>query len=152
MPTPKELAQIVEQYDEQDWYDFLDELDEVSRRRRQREPEPEPPVGNDRDALAEWIARRHFLVGSSIREIWYLTGDSPPEEIRLLELDERFAGPDQEPGRIGMLEFALGMPESPFRLFVADVTSDELEEIQAGRLSLPAGWKLDGARIWRRRE
>ena len=36
--TPAELAHQVEQLDDEDWYDFLDELDEVSRRRCHASP------------------------------------------------------------------------------------------------------------------
>jgi hypothetical protein len=68
--TPAELAHQVEQLDDEDWYDFLDELDDVSRRRRQREPELSEPAGTSRDEVAAWVARKHIIADSAIREVW----------------------------------------------------------------------------------
>lgn len=149
MPTPAELARLTEHFDTAEWYDFLDELDAVTRRRRQREGEPDPPPGTDRDTLAAWIARKHFLIDSGIREIWFLPQEAPAEEIRLLEVNNRLAGPDSD--RVEAVDFVLDIQGCPFQLLVADVTSDELEQIKEGRLSLPEGWTLDGNVVWRRR-
>jgi hypothetical protein len=150
MPTPKELAQIVEQYDQEQWFDFLDELDAVSRRRRGRDPEPDEPASNDRDSVAGWIARRHLLADRSIQEIWYMGQGAPPDEIRLLEVSDRLSSPDARGSAVHPMEFGLGRTEGPFRLLVADVTSDEVEDIKAGRLALPPGWQPGGVRIGRR--
>ena len=69
MPTPQELARTAEQYDEEQWFEFLDELDAVSRRRQRRAEEPAPPATAERDAMAHWMARKHLVSDSGIREI-----------------------------------------------------------------------------------
>lgn len=149
MPTPVELARLTEQFDTAQWYDFLDELDAVTRRRRQREGEPDPPPGTDRDTLAAWIAQKHFLIDSGIRGIWYLPQEAPAEEIRLLEVNNRLAGPAS--GSVEAVDFVLDIHGCPFQLLVADITSDELEQIREGHLTLSEGWTLDGNTVWRRR-
>ncbi|MGD0039672.1 MAG: hypothetical protein ABSE84_04495, partial [Isosphaeraceae bacterium] len=82
MPTPEQIAQMAEVLGDTDWLEFLDQLDAVSRRRRQRQAEPEPPNGQDRDEVAAWIARRHLLADSAVRQVWYLPEAAPPNEIR----------------------------------------------------------------------
>jgi hypothetical protein len=64
------------------WYRYLDELDEASRRRRHRTPAPDPPADRSRDDVAARVAREHLLVDSSIREVFYLPQAAPPDEIR----------------------------------------------------------------------
>ncbi len=86
MPTPEQIAQMAEVLGDNDWLEFLDQLDADSRRRRQRQAEPEPPNGQDRDEVAAWIARSHFLADSAIRQVWYLPEAAPPNEIRFLEV------------------------------------------------------------------
>ena len=78
MLTPQELAHTAEQYDEGQWFEFLDELDAVSRRRQRRVGEPAPPATADRDAMARWVARKHLVSDSGIREIWYFPQGAPP--------------------------------------------------------------------------
>jgi hypothetical protein len=173
MPTPQELARTAEQYDEEQWFEFLDELDAVSRRRQRRAEEPAPPaaavgVGRvsasaavraesappaaaERDAMAHWIARKHLVSDSGIREIWYLPQGSPPDEIRLLEVNDRLALSDAEAARVEPIEFGLAGQDSRFKLLVADVSGDQLDAIKAGRLDLPRGWELSGMIIWGRR-
>jgi len=149
MPTPGELARLAEQFDRAQWFDFLDEVDAVARRRRQREAtEPDGPPANDRDTAAAWLAQQHFLVDVSIRAIWYLPHNAPPDEIRLLEVADRLAGPDVS--QLGALDFGLDIEGSAFRLVVADATSEELERVQAKELALPEGWTLEQAIEWRR--
>jgi hypothetical protein len=151
MPSPAELARIVEAYDEEDWFEFLDQMDAVYRHRRERESEPDPPVEAGREPLVDWIARGHLIADRSIREIWFLPKGAPPDEIRLIEVNDRLTGPDPGQGPIGTMSFGLGLEGNPFRLSVADVTSEELERIKAGLLTLPPGWALDDHKIYHRR-
>jgi hypothetical protein len=144
MPTPQELAHAAEQYDEEQWFEFLDELDAVSRRRQQRDPAAPAPAGADRDRLALWIAKKHLAADSSIRKVLYLPKGAPADEIHLLEVNGRLALPEAERGRIEPIEFGLNVEGAPIRLFVADITSEQLDAIKAGSLALPAGWDLDG--------
>jgi hypothetical protein len=146
MHTPSEVAKIAEQFDDQQWYELLDEIDEVSRRRG-REQSPSKPAGTGRDEVAAWLAKKHFIADSSIREVWYLPCAAPPDEIRLLEVNDRLAGTGPHAEAI---EFGLDVEGAHFRLFIADVTSDFLDQIKADPHLLPAGWSLDGNVILRR--
>jgi hypothetical protein len=148
MPIPEELAKQAEQLDDEQWYDFLDELDEVSRRRRQRTDVPSKPPSGNRDDVAAWVARTHFVADPSIREVWYLPGGAPTHEIRFLEVNEHLSGPGP---KIEPVDFGLDIEGLDFRLVVADVTSDQLNQIKANPSLLPAGWSLDGKKVWGRR-
>src|SRR5207244_2354342 len=77
-----------EQIDEEDWYSYLDDVDDEARRLRERSPWPETPRDASRDAVAEWLAKQHFITDTTIREIWYLPQGAPPNEIRFLEVSE----------------------------------------------------------------
>ena len=68
MPTPQELARTAEQYDEEQWFEFLDELDAVSRRRQRRAEEPTPPAAAERDTMAHWMAGKHLVSVSGSRD------------------------------------------------------------------------------------
>lgn len=136
-----------DQTGDEPWYDYLDKLDEDSRRRRKRLNEPMPPVGKSRDEVAAWVARTHLIADSGVREVWYLPREAPPEEIRLLELSDRLAGNESKAEAI---DFGLDVEGVKFRLFVADITSEQLEQIKKDPSRLPSGWSLDESKIWRR--
>lgn len=138
---PEQLA--VEQ-----WFDFLDTIDEASRLRRQRAEEPDSPAGKSRDEVAAWVAGKHLLVDSGIREIWYLPQGAPSDEIRFLELNDRFVGNGSQ---VEAIDFGLDVEGARFHLFVADITSEQLAEIKQDPARLPAGWSLERNTIWRRR-
>jgi len=132
---------------DEEWYLQLDRYDEASRLRRQKAEAPAPPKTGSRDEVAAWVARRHLIADSTIREVWYLPRAAPPEEIRLLELNDRLAGAESKAEAI---DFGLDVEGAQYRLFVADVTSDELDQIKRDPSRLPSGWSLDDNRIWRR--
>lgn len=148
MSLPIELARQAEQLDEEQWLDFLDELDEVARRRRQRPEEPWGPASTNRDDVAAWVAKGHLLADRSIREIWYLPDGAPPNEIRFLARNDRLAGfgPKVEP-----LRFGQDIDGAHFLVAIADVTSEQLDQIQQDASLLPPGWSLNGKRVWGRR-
>ncbi|HEY4308692.1 MAG TPA: hypothetical protein VGN12_04485 [Pirellulales bacterium] len=138
-----------DQLGDEGWFDYLDELDEeVTRESGNRQAMLDTPEPRDRDAVAEWLAKRHFIADSGIREVWYLPGGSPPQEIRLLELNDRVTGDDVA---VEPIDFGLDIQGCEFRLFVADVTGDQLLRISRDSSGLPRGWSLDGTKIWRRR-
>ena len=143
-----ELVRQAEQLNDAQWYDFLDALDEVAKRRRQRGSDiPDQPKDRSRDGVALWVALNHLAVDPSIREIWFLP-QGPDDEIRLLEISERTESPGDE---IIPFEFALDVEGAQFRLREADLTSDQFAQIRSGQLALPEGWSLEGARIAGRR-
>ena len=138
-----------DQTGEQDWFDYLDQLDEAVRHRRVRPEELDRPHGIDRDSVAAWVARQHFKVDSAIREIWYLPAAAPADEIRLLELSDRFPAGDfgLEP-----IDFGLDVEGAPFTLMVADVTTEQPDRVRQGKAPLPADWSLADAKVWGRRD
>jgi hypothetical protein len=137
-----------EQTPDEDWYDYLDKLDEGARRRRRRPDELGQPKSKDREAIAAWVARNHFIADSGVREVWYLPKGAPPDEIRLLELSDRLPGNES---KVEAIDFGLDIEGMPFRLVVADVTTDQLEQVKEDPSRLPKGWSLDENRIWSRR-
>lgn len=138
-PTPNQV-------DDQQWYEYLDRIDEEARRRRSRDSGA--PAGRDRDSVAAWVARKHLIADVGVREIWYLPTGAPEDEIRLLELN------DQMPGDESILEAqdfgVVDIDGASFHLYVADVTTNQLEQAQKDPSQLPSGWSLDGRQFWRR--
>ncbi len=132
--------------DEQ-WYGYLDKLDEDSRRRRENEKAPEMPAGKTQQDVAAWIAKKHLFIDPSIREIWYLPKGAPANEIRLLELNDRLATAEEKAEAV---DFGVDVNGAHFLLFVADITSEELEQIKRDSSRLPKGWSLEANTIWRR--
>ena len=147
MTTPAEIARQAEQFDDKQWYEFLDAIDEVSRRRRQRAPAPTSPTGQGRDEVAAWLAQQHFVVDSGIREVWYLPHLAPPEEIRFLEVNDRFGG---NGAKAEAIDFGLDIEGARFRLLVADITSEQLDQIKQDPSRLPPEWSLHESTRWSR--
>jgi hypothetical protein len=77
MPTPNELVHQAELLDDEQWLTFLEALDEASRRRRQQRTGPAMPAADSRDEVAAWVARKHLLADSGIREVRYLLNGAP---------------------------------------------------------------------------
>ena len=132
---------------DEEWYSYLDKLDEASRRRRNRVDASAEPISSNRDDVAAWVASKHRIVDSSIREVWYLPNNAPADEIRLLEVNDRLAGPETT---AEAFEYGLDVEGARYRLLVADVTSDQLKQIKRDASGLPPGWSLDGTKVWRR--
>ena len=136
-----------EQTKDEDWYEYLDRVDDDSRERRRRVQSAPAPAGKSRDDVAAWVAERHRIVDSGIREVWYLPEGAPPDEIRFLEVNDRLAGDESKAEAV---DFGLDVNGKHFTLCVADVTSDQLVEIERNPSILPAGWSLSGKKVWRR--
>ncbi len=49
------------------------------------------------------------------------------------------------------VDFGLNVAGKPFRLFVADITTDQLLQLRQDPSRLPPGWSIDGASHWGRR-
>ncbi len=64
-PKPEEYASDMTQ---DEWFDFLDEADIATRIRKEKSNHYEPPLGNDRDKVAEWVAKRHMGADGGIQE------------------------------------------------------------------------------------
>ncbi|MBI1915187.1 MAG: hypothetical protein HYS12_10680 [Planctomycetes bacterium] len=132
---------------DEDWFESLEVFDKASRERRQRSEMPASPTGTDRDEVAAWLAKTHFLADTGLREIWYLPQGAPPDELRFLEVNERLGSES----KVEPIDFGLEVGGTHFLLFVADITGDQLAQIKQDPSRLPPGWSLSGARNWRRR-
>ena len=145
-PVPEEYAKSMTQ---DEWFDFLEEADVATKFRKSITQPDKPQKGGNRDEIAEWVAKRHMGSDGGIQQVWSLPVGSPTDEIRLLEVSERFTGEAQkiEPVNIG-----LDIDGAKYRLLVADISANQLGKIKADPSnSLPDGWKIDGALIWGRR-
>lgn len=102
----------------------------------------------DRDRYARWYAQRHFDIDRAIERILYLPANSPGREIRLLEVN----GMISETTPPEPIDFGVDAGEADAHtLYVLDVTPAQWEAIQAGEISLPAGWSLDDSQELGRR-
>lgn len=137
-----------DQFDDEVWYDYLDKVDDDASRRRQRQSEILPPLAHDRDTVAAWVAKKHLVADNSIREVWYLPNGASPDEIRLLELNDRLGTLNSDANAI---DFGLDVNGARFRLLVADISSEQLDRIKKGRSNLPTGWSLADNQVWGRR-
>jgi hypothetical protein len=100
-----------------------------------------PELLFDRDVLARWYADEHIKSDPGIRAVYYLPDNSPPCEIRLVEINELIAERSDE----ALEPFILGVntgTESEHRLAVLDVTPSQWDRIASGLTPLPPGWTL----------
>ena len=105
-------------------------------------------VTKERAAFAEWLARQHLRFDSRLTQVVYLPAGAPTDEVRLLEVN---TGLYPQPGNpIVPVETTPAVTELPFRVWVADVTPDEWQQIQTSPALLPSGWSLAGNQITRR--
>jgi hypothetical protein len=110
-------------------------------------PSPRPDPQATARQFAEWLAKRHMSSDLALERIIYLPAGAPDDEIRLLEVNRLLHPPD--PDIIEPLDFS--PDDLPFKVFVADITSDQWEQVQREPDAvLPPGWKLDGNLIFTR--
>jgi len=145
MPDRDELIQTLAQLDAA----TLEDVITSAYRQRQvaeGDASPAPPGPHAKpQQFAHWLAKRHLSSDGAIERVVYLPTDSPGDEIRLLEVN-RFLNPP-DPDAVEPLDFTPDI-DLPFRVFVADVTTDQWERIkQAPESILPAGWKMEGNQI-----
>jgi hypothetical protein len=98
--------------------------------------------------FAQWLARRHMSSDAAIERVVYLPAGSPANEIRLLEINRFLNAPDVDV--IEPLDFS-PVGELPYKVFVADVTMDQWEQIRREPgATLSDGWNLENNRIYSR--
>ena len=128
---------------------YSDLIRRVDAERRQSVEQEErdhpPPSAMSRDEFAHWIGRSHFAIDKGISQILYLPTGAPPEEVRLLEVNELVHIPENAP--VEGLDFMPDIAGIDYRLFVADVTPRQFQAIQEGALALPAGWSLERSQL-----
>lgn len=140
-PTP---VKAEERMESDEWFDHLDDLDAAVKHRRERDPNPDPKPGSTRDEIAEWLSKTHLSVDGSIREVWYLPTGAPEDEIRLIEVNDRYVG---EGAEIVPFDMGIEVNGAPFKLRVVDITPNQLEKIKTDSSMLPKGWNITDQKI-----
>jgi hypothetical protein len=144
-PSEQDFAKMTQD----EWFDYLEEADTGARIRKKLYEPAEPTPGSTREQIAEWVAKRHMAADGGILQVLFLQSGSPADEIRLLEVSERYTG---EAAKIEPVDFGLDVVGANFKLVVADITVQQLGKIRADPAKmLPSGWKLNDAIVWGRR-
>lgn len=96
------------------------------------------------EQVVSHLVRSHFEIEEAIDQIvWLRNGDE--QEIHLIEVNRNTL----PTGSVEVFYFAPS-PDVPFPVRVADVTSQEWEQVQNGQIPLPGGWTLERASIFQR--
>ena len=99
----------------------------------------------DRDSLAKWYAEQHLLTDPGINAIFYLPTGAPEREIRLVEVNHLMAERTDE--SLVPIDFGVNIGiENAHSLVIVDVTPEQWERIQAGKLQLPGQWSISKAK------
>ncbi len=105
-------------------------------------------ITKERAAFAQWLARQHLRFDSRLTQVVHLPAGAADDEVRLLEINTGLYPEPDNP--IVPVESTPAVADLPFRVWVADVTPNEWQQIQSNPALLPAGWSLDGNQIIRR--
>jgi hypothetical protein len=144
MPDREELIQALTQLDPA----ALEDVVSTAYRRRydtEVATQVEPDHQATPEQFARWLAQRHLSTDAALERVVYLPTGAPENEIRLLEINRFLNTPDIQV--IEPLDFT---PETdlPYRVFVADITSDQWDLVQREPNSvLPPGWRLEDNRV-----
>ena len=146
-PAPEDFANSMTA---DEWFDFLEESDAAWKIRNARHENDDPTKTSGRNQIAEWVAKRHMSSDGGIRQIWFLDSGSPADEIRLLEVSERYTGDGTQ---FEPIDFGLDIDGKQFKLMVADVSTEHLHKIERDPAkTLPKDWTIDKAIVWDRRD
>lgn len=100
-----------------------------------------------RDSWARHYAKRHLETDAAVDRIYYLPADAPEREIRFLEVNHDIMEmPPDLPIDFGVDRGG----NDEHRLFVLDLTPNQWNLLQEGKISLPTGWTLDGYQLFER--
>ncbi len=95
----------------------------------------------DKREIARLIAEGHRRIEPTIGPIFRIISDDEHdmnEPVKLLEVN-----PETLAAGIVPVVFGAHLPTIPYPSVVVEVTEREFEDIQAGRLALPDGWRVD---------
>lgn len=142
MPNRDELITALAQLDPAAFEDVVNSPFRQREDARGMTIEAVPDPGATPQEYAHWIAKRHLSSDSALEKVVYLPAGSPPDEVRLLEVN-RFLNPPF-PDAVEPLDFSPDT-DPPLRVFVADITSDQWERSRQSPASLlPEGWDING--------
>ena len=101
----------------------------------------------NKNQVAEELIRWHFEVEPGLVRVYRIMAedeDAPDEPIKLLEVNAHTVST----GELSAFGFA-ATDDVPYRTVIAEVTPDELEQLQR-RSAVPTGWDLRRARTYER--
>jgi hypothetical protein len=105
-----------------------------------------PQTQFDRDSMARWYAQRHLQTDPGVHTVYYLPGNAPENEIRLLEVNTLMA--ERNYDTLEPFDFGVDVgSEAEHKLWVLDVTPSQLERIRHEPQLLPPGWSLEHATV-----
>ena len=140
-----ELRDILRSLPRRQYSDLIREIDEERRRIiENQELHGKPPGEINREVLANWMGRLHYDIDRGITAVYDLSEETSPDEIRLLEVNDRMPIPELLP--IVAIEYPHELEGVDYRVMVADITPNQLNSIASGKTSLPEGWHWDAAR------
>jgi hypothetical protein len=94
--------------------------------------------------VVNWVVQEHFDIEAGLRQI-AVYSEEEDSVLRLIEVNEETLPTGQ------VQPFVFSPDEDvPVPIFIADVTPEEWEEIQKGRISLPKGWPSQPLKIFHR--
>jgi hypothetical protein len=144
MAKRAKLIQELVDLSPRDWSAVIQAATRKRNAKLQREdPDERPRPGASRDEFAHWVARQHLFVDPGLSRIIYLPTNAPPEEIRLLEVNEWLPATNEQ--RVDLLDMSLDLPGLDFVVLASDITPDQWKAITSKRLRLPDGWDLRDA-------
>jgi hypothetical protein len=97
-------------------------------------------IMHDKDQMAKVLAEAHRMMEPSISCIVRILAereDDDREPVKLLEVN-----PETPASGILPIAFIADPPRVPYPSVVVEVTEAEFEQINAGTLRLPVGWRL----------
>jgi hypothetical protein len=97
-------------------------------------------IGN----IIDWVIQEHFDIETGLRQIAVFSKDDDAV-LRLIEVNEETL----PTGQVQPFVFSPD-EEVPVPIFIADVTPEEWEAIQNGRISLPKDWPSQPLKIFHR--
>jgi hypothetical protein len=102
----------------------------------------------DKDAAAEALITVHFEVEPGLRSVYRILSEreaEPDEPIKLLEVNENTI----ETGRVEPFGFA-ATSDSSYACVIAEVSPDELEQLQRKLIPMPSNWSLERSKLYPR--
>jgi hypothetical protein len=101
-----------------------------------------------KDDVARELVAAHFEVEPALSRVYRIRSereDDPREPIKLLEVNANTVS-------TGSVEpFAFAATETtPTATVIAEITPEELRQLEEGKLALPRGWSLEGAETFDR--
>ena len=101
-----------------------------------------------KDETVRELAAWHFEVEPDLTRVVRIVGDNedaPGDPIKLLEVNAATVAT----GSVEAFAFAPS-PSVPFATAIAEVTPEEFERIERGKLQLPDGWSLSNSQRFER--